>query len=98
MSHEEIQTLEQLSQRYSSLNDQRIRAQTNLENAQAELAKLEQQALEAFGTSDLEELKNKLQTMESENQKRMVEYQRHLDSIESDLAKVETEFAKVTDR
>ena len=94
MSNEQIQTLEQLSQRYSRLNDQRVRAQTNLENAQSQLDNLEKQALESFGTSDLQDLKSKLAAMESENEKRLVEYQQHLDAIESQLADVEKQFTQ----
>ncbi len=92
MSHEQTRTLEQLSQRYSRLNDQRVRAQTNLENAQSQLDALEKQALESFGTSDLQELKNKLAAMEAENEKRLVDYQQHLETIESELADVEKQF------
>ena len=92
MSEKTVQTLEQLSQRYSQLHVQRVRAQANLDNAQEQLGQLEKQALESFGTSDLEELKAKLAAMESENEKRLVEYQQHLDTIETNLAKIEKEY------
>ena len=90
----DVQPIEKLTERYRELNDMQIRAQTNLENAQANLDSLEKEALEKFQTADVNELKSQLEKMESENQRLQAEYQKHLDQIESDLASVEKQFSE----
>ena len=92
--HAEIQAIEQLTQRYNELSEARVRAQTNLENAQKQLEKLQAEATEQFGTCDVEELKTKLQQIESENKQLQLDYQNHLTEIENNLKTVEGNYAQ----
>jgi len=89
--------IEELTNRYQNLSNAQVRAQTNLENAQQNLAKLATEAEQQFGTSDVNELKRQLAEIEAENQKRKSDYQKHLDSIETKLAEVEEGAAQTAD-
>ena len=93
MSNESSQTIEQLTNRYQSLNKQKIEADTNLKNAQKQLADLKSQALEEFGTDDLDELRTKLRDMEQENERNRFEYQKKLDEIERNLESVREQYS-----
>ncbi|HEX2970708.1 MAG TPA: hypothetical protein VHP11_00145 [Tepidisphaeraceae bacterium] len=94
------QDIEQLRKRHTELDRKRAAAQANLDTANATLQTLKKQALEAYGTDNLDELKAKLELMKAENERRRVEYQQHLDQIESKLAEVEQQYqqSRVTDR
>jgi hypothetical protein len=86
------QTMEQLQKRYQSLHTRKIQADTNLENAQKQLAQLKKEALERYKTDDLNELKQLLATMKRENEEKRAAYQADLDRIESELEAVEAKF------
>ena len=88
-THEHAREIEELAKRYQQLSNAQVRAQTNLENAEKHLAELEADAKKQFGSSDVEDLKQQLNEIETENQKRKLEYEKHLVSIESKLAEVE---------
>lgn len=87
------QSIEELQQRYSKLNTKKIQAETNLENARRQLADLQRQAREKYGTDDLAELKQKLADMQAENEAKRAAYQQDLQRIENELADVEQKFA-----
>lgn len=87
------QTIEQLQGRYSALNERKITAQANLITSQKNLADLQRQAREKYGTDDIAELQQKLKTMTEENEAKRSQYQMDLDQIEADLARVEQKFA-----
>lgn len=88
----DIQDLEVLRTRYQKLDRQRTEAETLLKQARAELERLEAEAKETYGTSDLPELEAKLAEMERENLKKRETYQAQLDTIESKLKEVEEKF------
>lgn len=82
-------TIEALKQEYEALNEQRIKAETELESANKNLKTLQTQATDEFGTSDAGELKKMLKKMEAENEKQRSEYQDLLDKINGELKSVE---------
>ncbi|TWT58667.1 hypothetical protein KOR42_20490 [Thalassoglobus neptunius] len=91
MADTDQQTIEELQSRYQVLHEKKIATQTNLTNAQSELQKLKKEALEKYGTDDLEELRSKLEELTAENERKRRDYQTLLEGIETDLAKVETD-------
>jgi chromosome segregation ATPase len=86
---DETASIEQLTERYQSLQQKKIRAEANKENAQERLAELKAEAKELYGTDDVAELEKMLARMEKENTERRAAYQKELDAIERDLAAVE---------
>lgn len=87
------QSIEQLQARYQALNTRKIQAETHLQNAREQLATLKKQALEAYGTDDVEQLREQLQKMKSENEQKRQNYQTELNRIEGELSAVEQKFA-----
>lgn len=94
-SADQKQTIEELTDRYSKLNEKRVEAVTNAKNAEKRLEELRQQAREEFGTDDVDELREKLKQMEIENERKRAEYQTSLDSIDESLQKVEATYGSV---
>ena len=90
---DDVQSMEQLQARYGQLHKKQIQAETNLKHAEEQLADLRKQAVENYGTDNLDELRSNLTKMKAENEARRKDYQASLDKIESDLAEVEREFA-----
>jgi chromosome segregation ATPase len=88
-SPEHDRSIEQLKEQYEKLNERKIETKTELKRAEEDLAQLQKEANEEFGTSDVAELNKKLEKMEAENKKNRQEYQALLDKIETDLAAVE---------
>ena len=91
------QTIEELQERYRELHTKKIQADTNLENAKDKLEELKAEALEKFGTNDIEKLREKLRAMKAENEEKRKNYQSDLDRIEADLANAEKNFADAED-
>jgi chromosome segregation ATPase len=87
------QTIEQLQERYKKLDKQKTQAETTLELARGQLAALQKDAREKYGTDDLTELQAKLAAMQAENEQKRAAYQAELERIETDLAAVEQRFA-----
>jgi uncharacterized protein (DUF342 family) len=87
------QSIEQLQDRYQRLNERKIRDKANLENAEKQLDALRKEAREKYGTDDLEQLRQKLETMKHENETKRAGYQAELDRIESELAAVDQQFS-----
>ena len=85
VSHRELNP----EDRYNKLNERKIRAQKDLEYAEEELKKLQEEALSEYGTTDIQELKNILEEMEDKNQKLQSDYEDHLQKIETELAEIE---------
>jgi septal ring factor EnvC (AmiA/AmiB activator) len=90
-SPQDDHSIEQLKEQYEKLNERKIETKTELKRAEEDLATLQKDADQEFGTHDVAELREKLNTMEAENKKNRLEYQKLLDKIETDLAKVEKE-------
>src|SRR6478672_2220680 len=87
------QTIDQLQKRYEQLHTRKIQAETKLESAREELKRLKNEAHEKYGTDDIAELRQKLQIMKEENERKRAEYQADLERIEGELAQVEQKFA-----
>jgi SMC interacting uncharacterized protein involved in chromosome segregation len=86
------QGIDELQQRYQSLNAKRITAEADLKNAQKRLDELKQDARAKYGTDDIAELERKLQAMREENERKRSAYQAELDRIEDALVEVENRF------
>jgi chromosome segregation ATPase len=86
------QDIEQLRKRHTELDRKRAAAQANLDTANGNLQALKKQAMDAYGTDNLDELKAKLEAMKAENERRRAEYQKHLDEIETKLTEVEQQY------
>ncbi len=84
-----VRSIEELKQQYEELNKRKIQSQTQLEAVTRQLEELQDEAVELFGTSDIDELTAKLAEMEVENERRRREYQTLLDGIQIELTKVE---------
>lgn len=91
-SADAIQTIEQLQTRYNKFNKHKIVVETDRKHALDQLAKLKANALEQFGSDDLEQLQKTLEKMKSDNEMKRAKYQRDLDSIEQKLADIEERF------
>jgi hypothetical protein len=88
------QTIEQLQQRYQVLNTRRIQAETNLENARKQLEGLKKEAREKYGTDEIGKLREQLEAMKAENERKRSEYESQLNQIEASLAAVEEKFSQ----
>ncbi len=86
------QSIEELKARYEQLNEQKIKVETQRDEAVKRLNRLKAEALDKFGTDDLEKLKKKLTDMKSQNEKKRSQYQKKLDGIEQKLAEVNEDF------
>ena len=62
--------------------------------ARRQLSALQKDAREKYGTDDVAELRQKLESMKAENETKRRTYQADLDRIESELAQVEQSFAQ----
>lgn len=86
------QTIEELQKKYESLNNRKFQAEAELKSASNQLAALQKDAREKYGTDDLAELQAKLKAMQEDNEQKRATYQTDLERIESDLAAVEQRF------
>jgi phage-related tail protein len=91
----EVETIEQLRERYDRLNHRKTEAQTLLKSAEVELDRIRADAREKFGTDDLESLKKKLAELEAENLRRREAYQKQLDSIDVALKEVDKKYEEI---
>lgn len=87
------QSIEQLQERFQQLNKRKIQAETNLDNARQQLARLQDEARAKYQTADVAELRQKLAAMKAENESKRAGYQAQLEKIESELSAVEQKFA-----
>lgn len=85
--------IEELKRRHKDLDTQRTKARANLENAERQLDELKAEARAAYGTDDLDALREKLDEMRRENERKRAEYQAHLEQVQARLAEVEQTFA-----
>lgn len=88
----QVESIEQLRERYDKLNHRKTEAQTLLKQAESELERLRSEAKEKFGTDDLDDLKMKLAELEAENLRRREAYQKQLDSIDAALKEVDKKY------
>jgi hypothetical protein len=88
----DIQDIETLKRRFESLREKKTRAETLLGTAEGELRRLQAEATERYGTSDVESLKAKLKQIEEDNRRKQRDYQTQLDGIDAKLKQVEETF------
>ena len=91
-----VRSIDDLKGEYERLNERKIQAQTQLEEATKQLEALQKEADDEFETSNIDELKSKLEQMETENEKRRSDYQELLEGISGELTKVEQEAGSPT--
>lgn len=91
----QVESIEQLRERYDKLSHRKTEAQTLLKQAEGELERLRTEAREKFGTDDLEALKKKLAELEAENLRRREAYQKQLDAIDSALKEVDKKYEEI---
>ncbi len=87
-----IETIEKLQSRYQSLTAEKIKVETQREHAQEQLKQIKAQALEQFGSDDLETLKVRLAEMKKSNEQKRVDYQKQLDEIEQRIGEINEQF------
>ena len=85
--------IEQLKKRHKDLEEKKITAEANLNNASKLLDELKREAKAKYATDDPAQLQKKLQDMKAENDRKRAGYQKHLEEIESRLVQVENDFA-----
>jgi hypothetical protein len=91
----EIETIEQLRERYDRLNHRKTEAQTLLKSAESELERIRADARDKFGTDDLDALKKMLAELEAENLRRREAYQKQLDAIDAALKEVDKKYEEI---
>ena len=92
------QTIETLSDRYRQFNEQKIQAGTNLENAQEQLNKLTEKAMQDYDTDNLEELKKILEDRKRQNEEDRANYQKRLDNIKTELEGIDNKYNSIAVR
>ena len=92
-----VHSIEQLTNRFRTIDQEKTRVQTLLDSSSQQLEKLLSEAGEKFGTRDLDELKAKLKELESENESMKKQYQSELEAVENRLAKLESDLTDQTD-
>ncbi len=81
--------LAQLKQQYERLREDKVRTEQNLDNIGRQLADLEAQAVQQYGTADPQELNRMLEEKRAENARLVAEYREHITSIMEGLNKLE---------
>lgn len=85
----DVPDIEKLTAHYQELNKRKIESERDLINAGKNLDELKQQAMNDYGTDKLDELKDKLQQIKTENERKRAEYHQTLGQIETELEKIE---------
>jgi phage shock protein A len=88
----DIQSIDQLRQRYESFMAEKVKYETQRDAAANELSKLKKQAMELYGSDDVGKLEKMLASMKAENEQRTREYQASLDAIDKNLKEVRASF------
>ena len=83
------QKLETLRQEYNDLHTKKITTDANIKNLEENLARLQASAEKEYGTSDLEKLKEILETRRQENEEKLAQYEQHVKEIKEKLAAIE---------
>jgi hypothetical protein len=86
------QTIEELTERYQTLDKKKTTAEANLKTTQDQLYEFKKEAMEKYGTDDLDNLKDMLEKMENENEEKRAAYQESLNTIEKNLKEIEEKY------
>jgi cell division protein FtsB len=84
------QKLEALKKEYAKLHTQKITTEANINNLEVNLAKLRAAAEKDYGTSDLAQLHDILESRRRDNEARVAKYEQHVKEIQKNLAAIET--------
>jgi hypothetical protein len=87
-----IQTIDELQVRYQRLAEEKIKVETQRDSAQQQLQEIKADALEQFGSDDLNTLKARLADMKTNNDQKRIDYQKQLDQIEQKLVEIDEQF------
>jgi hypothetical protein len=90
------QKLETLKKEYAALHTQKITTEANIKNLEDNLAKLRTAAEKEYGTSDLDKLRDILETRRRENETKVLQYEQHVQEIKAKLAAIEEPQAEST--
>jgi protein subunit release factor B len=85
MTNANIQLLERARQQLDTLSTRRTRLQVRLETEQAAFKKAQQEAMDLFGTSDIEELRKKLTAHQQEARDAWEKFDRDCKKAEQNL-------------
>lgn len=83
------QKLETLRQEYNVLHTKKITTDANIKNLEENLSRLRASAEQEYGTSDLEKLREILETRRQENEMKVAQYEQHVKEIKEKLAAIE---------
>jgi DNA repair exonuclease SbcCD ATPase subunit len=83
------QKLETLRQEYNVLHTKKITTDANIKNLEKNLDRLRASAEQEYGTSDLEKLREILETRRQENEMKVAQYEQHVKEIKEKLATIE---------
>ena len=86
------QTIDELQKRFQSLNEEKIKVETQREHALAQLDELKAQSRELFGSDDVGQLEKMLKEMKVSNEQKRSQYESALDAIDADLAAINDKF------
>ena len=89
------QTIEQLQARYEEFKEQKLIVEVQKKSAIEKLDEIKKEALEKYGSDDLDELKSRLAEMKKDNEQKRASYQQSLDEIENRLAEINDQFVTV---
>jgi hypothetical protein len=81
--------LETLRNAYNDLHTKKITTDANIKNLEENLARLRASAEKEYGTSDLDKLKEILETRRRENELKVTQYEEHVREINEKLAALE---------
>jgi hypothetical protein len=83
------QKLETLRQEYNVLHTKKITTDANIKNLEENLYRLRASAEQEYGTSDLEKLREILETRRQENEMKVAQYEQHVKEIKEKLTAIE---------
>lgn len=84
--HNNEQLINDLVDRNKKATEQAIQINTKIETARETYNKLSLLAKEKFGTSDIDELKNLLESIKKENEEKLIKFTKEVEDLEKDVA------------
>ena len=83
------QELNELRRQYEKLRDRKVRTEQDVANLSEQLETLKKQAEIEYGTSNIEELQQLLESKRQQNEEVVAKYRDHIQKIQDDLTSVE---------
>ncbi len=88
------QTIEELQARFEDFKEQKLVVEVQKKSALEKLNEIKKEALDKWGSDDLDELKSSLKKMKKENEQKRARYQKSLDDIEQHLVQINEQFVE----